>query len=109
MQNIFYSDENGLHIDVPIYSLYKGVPTPPRSPEPGLYPRLVSLGTTPYSTEANKKHFKIVFADGNLQLTYSGLPPVEGCSKGSNSRVVFYFECGNHVGQPQLERYDVLP
>ncbi|KAL9969231.1 hypothetical protein ACROYT_G021424 [Oculina patagonica] len=41
--------------------------------------------------------------DGKLQLTYSGLPPVEGCDKGSNSRVVFYFECGNHVGQPQFQ------
>lgn len=41
--------------------------------------------------------------DGRLQLTYSGLPPVEGCI-GGNPKVVFYFECGNHVGQPQFER-----
>ena len=61
------------------------------------------LATPP--SVANKVHIVIAFAGGKLQLTYSGLPPVEGCSKGSNSKVVFYFECGNHVGQPQFERY----
>ena len=54
---------------------------------------------------ANTECVIIVFAGGKLQLTYSGLPPVEGCSNGINSKVVFYFECGNHVGQPQFERY----
>lgn len=46
----------------------------------------------------------IFFADGKLQLAYSGLPPVEGCSRG-NPKVVFYFECGNNVGQPQFKTY----
>ena len=62
----------------------------------------------PLRKRSCKNHVKIIFTDGNLQLTYSGLPPVEGCNKGSNSIVVFYFECGKHVGQPQFERYVVL-
>ena len=41
-------------------------------------------------------------ADKKLQLTYSGLPGVDGCLQG-NPKVVFYFECGNHVGQPQFK------
>ena len=53
---------------------------------------------------ANREGIVILFAGGKLQLTYSGLPPVEGCTKSSNSKVVFYFECGQHVGQPQFER-----
>ena len=54
---------------------------------------------------ANRKLVAIDFTGGKLQLTYSGLPPVEGCTKSSNSKVVFSFECGNHVGQPQFVRY----
>ena len=44
------------------------------------------------------------FAEKKLQLTYSGLPGVDGCLNKGNPKVVFYFECGNHVGQPKFER-----
>lgn len=67
---------------------------------------MCSIWVLTVSLRANKESILVAFADGKLQLTYSGLPPVEGCNKGSNSRVVFYFECGNHVGQPQFERYE---
>lgn len=51
------------------------------------------------------KQFSSIFLlDGKLQLRYSGLPPVDGCGKEKNSKVVFYFECGNSVGQPEFER-----
>ena len=67
------------------------------------------LGTSHLTTSpsvANRKPIAaIVFTGGKLQLTYSGLPPVEGCTKSPNSKVVFSFECGNHVGQPQFVRY----
>ena len=50
--------------------------------------------------------FTSFFTGGKLQLTYTGLP-VDGCRGGVESKVVFYFDCGNHVGQPSLSRYVV--
>lgn len=50
--------------------------------------------------------FHFFFTGGKLQLTYTGLP-VDGCRGGVESKVVFYFDCGNHVGQPSLSRYVV--
>ena len=51
------------------------------------------------------KQFSSIFLlDDKLQLRYTGLPPVDGCGKEKNSKVVFYFECGNSVGQPEFQR-----
>ncbi|PFX34190.1 Cation-independent mannose-6-phosphate receptor [Stylophora pistillata] len=45
----------------------------------------------------------MTYQGGKLQLQYSGLPS-DGCRKGVHPKVVFYFDCGSHVGQPSLSR-----
>lgn len=65
----------------------------------------VTIGRERITASTLLKQFSSIFLlDGKLQLRYSGLPPVDGCGKEKNSKVVFYFECGNSVGQPEFER-----
>ena len=66
----------------------------------------VTVGRERITASTLLKQFSSIFLldDGKLQLRYSGLPPVDGCGKEKNSKVVFYFECGNSVGQPEFQR-----
>ena len=65
----------------------------------------VTIGRERITASTLLKQFSSIFLlDGKLQLRYSGRPPVDGCGKEKNSKVVFYFECGNSVGQPEFQR-----